>query len=186
LLLTTGVRRSSTSAMWDDIIMVPDGDARVCCLRVCEKGERERFIPLRNELIELLRAHRTDRERLMAQGVVASSLANPLIGTLARSLRGDCGSGALSASGVHRVLKAFFARASLYACDEQVAHDLVRASAHWGRHTFAHQALRASGNDLTVVQALLGHSSISTTGQYVKAAIRSRASAIQAMEVTKL
>ena len=60
--------------------------------------------------------------------------------------------------------------------------DFKKASAHWLRHTFAHQSLQASGKDLAVVQQLLGHADISTTGIYIKADMSSRVSAVLGVE----
>ena len=128
----SAVGNMQDAATCDNLVMVPDGDTRVRCLRVCEKGERERFIPLRDELLRLLEAHRLDRERLIVEGVLRACEPASLIGVLAEPLRGGANpaTGVLSASGVHRVLKAFFVRAADHACDEHVANDLLRASAH--------------------------------------------------------
>lgn len=190
LLMSTGIRLSSTKATWADLVMVPNEDGFIRCLRVCEKGERERFIPIREELFSLLLEHKADRERLAAVGVVAALDAGvdaPLIGTLSKPIAGQHRDDAsLSASGVHRVLKEFFAQTAAFATSSHVQEHLLKASAHWGRHTFAHGALKASDNDLAVVQALLGHASISTTGLYVKAAIGSRAQTIQRMALASL
>ena len=84
----------------------------------------------------------------------------------------------LSTAGMYSVLKSFFTRvAKLHA----VHADFAKASAHWMRHTFAHQVLAATDNDLAVVQQLLGHSTIQTTAIYVKASVESRTKAINAM-----
>lgn len=81
-------------------------------------------------------------------------------------------SGALSAQRLHGILKGFFRHVQ----DHEAAKntDFTKASAHWLRHTFAHQTLQASGKNLTVVQQLPGHADISTTAIYVKADMSSR------------
>lgn len=87
--------------------------------------------------------------------------------------------GALSASALYTLLKKFFGECSATAGEDPLDKNSVfhRASTHWLRHTFAHHALAASGKDLTVVQALLGHKSITTTAIYVKADLAQRKAA---------
>ena len=88
--------------------------------------------------------------------------------------------GHLSAAGLHRVLKSFF-RAVAKECAPHVAESFEQASCHWLRHTFAHDVLKASGNDLTVTQQLLAHKNLSTTGLYLKADMSSRIAAVKAL-----
>ncbi len=80
--------------------------------------------------------------------------------------------GALSAQRLHGILKGFFRHVQNHEAAKNT--DFAKASAHWMRHTFAHQTLQASGKNLTVVQQLLGHADISTTAIYVKADMSSR------------
>lgn len=75
--------------------------------------------------------------------------------------------GGLSSAGIYAVLRAFFKKCA--ANDVRSDSAFKRASTHWLRHTFAHHALKSSGKDLTVVQALLGHDAITTTAIYLKA-----------------
>ena len=72
--------------------------------------------------------------------------------------------GGLSAAGMYSVLKSFFRKCATNAGQDN--SDFTKASAHWLRHTFAHQALDAAQNDLGVVQQLLGNASITTTSTY--------------------
>ena len=58
-----------------------------------------------------------------------------------------------------------------------------RASLHWMRHTFAHQVLAATSNDLAVTQQLLGHSSIAVTSVYVKANMQQRIDAVKKVNI---
>lgn len=59
--------------------------------------------------------------------------------------------------------------------------DFLKASAHWLRHTFAHQALAGSDRDLAAVQQILGHADIGTTGIYVKADLADRVAAVEGL-----
>lgn len=95
--------------------------------------------------------------------------------------------GALSAAAIYEVLKSFFRKCSDLAGEshKDLNTPFKRASVHWLRHTFAHNALRASGKDLELVKSLLGHKSINTTALYVKAEMAQRAAAINAMKTPK-
>lgn len=64
----------------------------------------------------------------------------------------------LGPSGLHRVIKAAAARASLS----------LDVSAHWLRHAHASHALDR-GASIRLVQATLGHASVGTTGRYLNA-----------------
>jgi site-specific recombinase XerD len=66
--------------------------------------------------------------------------------------------GALYASQVHRIVKAAAARAGLAA----------EVSAHWLRNAHASHSLDR-GAPIHLVQATLGHASVSTTGRYLHA-----------------
>lgn len=74
------------------------------------------------------------------------------------------------AQAIHEDLQRLFERVAqrLDATSPTDAQQLRRASAHWLRHTSASHAV-AVGVPLDVVGALLGHSSLSTTSQYVHA-----------------
>ena len=96
-------------------------------------------------------------------------------------VRKDNEDGRLAARSVHSMLAAFFAKCELHA---GAAADMVafgEASAHWLRHTFAKDALKASGNQLASVQQLLGHASISTTGVYLRANTDDRFAAVKSI-----
>ena len=91
--------------------------------------------------------------------------------------------GGLSASAMYSLLKSFFRECAALAGEDLGAKGAMRgtflkASTHWLRHTFAHHALKSSDKDLTVVQALMGHASITTTAIYIKADLGSRVAAI--------
>ncbi|WP_040327533.1 tyrosine-type recombinase/integrase [Acidovorax delafieldii] len=95
--------------------------------------------------------------------------------------------GALSAAAIYRLLKSFFQKCSVIAGEslKDESSPFKRASTHWLRHTFAHNALRASGKDLELVKTILGHQSITTTALYVKAEMSQRAATINMMTPPK-
>lgn len=181
LATTTGVRISEAVRLWRDVQPVDCDGQPVVCLRVMGKGGRERLLPLKPSTVAALEAHREDRNALVADGVLSPLPAAqvPLISTIARApgRAGQC-DGALSAAGLHRALKRFFQEVAAQATDAHARAAFQQASFHFLRHTFAHQVLKASGQDLPVTQQLLGHASLATTGIYVKANLRDRARAI--------
>lgn len=111
------------------------------------------------------------------------ALSNEVLGVRKESKYTVNPCGALSSAAIYSILKAFFRRCAVRAGEKLGdRHGIFnRASTHWLRHTFAHHALKSSGKDLSVVQALLGHKSISTTGLYVKADMTARVEAVNAI-----
>ncbi|WP_169737781.1 tyrosine-type recombinase/integrase [Curvibacter gracilis] len=89
--------------------------------------------------------------------------------------------GGLSVQLVYLILKEFFKQCSNEA-KESVTDDMAtfkRASTHWLRHTFAHHLLKETDRDLALVQAVLGHKSITTTAIYVKADLEARVKGVK-------
>ena len=78
--------------------------------------------------------------------------------------------GSLSSGRIYGVLKDFFVQCANRAGAEN--SDFMAASTHWLRHTSAHDSLQASGNDVHMVQQLLGHSDINTTTMYLPQDVR--------------
>lgn len=204
LLQTAGLRRAEAVNMtWGHIerVRLDNLDSDIWALRFAGKGNRERMVPLKPETLQALEAHYQDRLALIESGALASYAQMdkkdcPLLGVLDERLAlgndgtvGDLASnarreanptGALSAARLHGVLKNFFRQVQQQPGAGDT--DFLKASAHWLRHTFAHQSLRSSGKDLAVVQQLLGHADISTTGIYVKADMASRVAAVLGVE----
>ena len=204
LLQTGGLRRGeATRVTWGQIerVRLDNMESDIWALRFKGKGGRERTVPLKPETLDALEIHYQDRLQLI-QSLELSAYAGlskeetPLLSILDERLamgskgrNGDMPSsarreknetGALSDARLHGILKVFF-KAVERRCGDSSA-DFKKASAHWLRHTFAHQSLQASGKDLAVVQQLLGHADISTTGIYIKADMSSRVSAVLGVE----
>lgn len=204
LLQTAGLRRSEAVNMtWGHIerVRLDNMESDIWALRFAGKGNRERMVPLKPETLQALEVHYQDRLALIESGALASYADMekkdcPLLGVLDERLaQGNAGTlgdlasnarretnatGALSAARLHGVLKNFFRQVQQQPGAGDT--DFLKASAHWLRHTFAHQSLRSSGKDLAVVQQLLGHADISTTGIYVKADMASRVAAVLGVE----
>ncbi len=187
LLLSAGLRREElVNLRWGHLKPLRiDGDvSEHFGLTVLGKGMKERVVPLRPQAVEALRRHRDDRLQLVALGTVRDVPEDeiPLISSLRSShwSMGATTDGSLSVAGVYSLIKQFFRQMAKQGGGEGLS-DFSQASVHWLRHTFAHQVLAASGNDLPVAQQLLGHASIATTGIYVKADVRQRLQAVLAM-----
>ena len=193
LMMSTGVRIGELGGTWGDVITTranwEEGghseDAQ--CLHVIGKRGKERLLPLKPSVLQMLQRHLDDRRALEQQGVLpALELSKtPLISVVAKPVGPDLAkdNGGLSVAGIHRVIKALCERAAKGCGDARLAAEFRAASAHWMRHTFAHAVLRASGGDLPVTQQLLGHASIATTGIYVKADMGQRLKAVMALPV---
>lgn len=182
LLMSAGLRASETQTSHASIIRLREREhvSENMGLTVIGKGNKERIVPLRVELLESLNQHKAD----LAKVCDTPENQLPLIGTLVKAPckyanQVTMPGSTLSTAGMYSVLKAFFANV---AKQHSVHADFEKASAHWMRHTFAHQVLAATDNNLSIVQQLLGHSSIQTTAIYVKANVESRTRAINAME----
>jgi len=193
VLQTTGLRISELArARWCDLVdlRLESGGAAPSAVRVglkvVGKGNKERIVPLREDAIAALVAHRRDVE--LGMDVESSELRSdpaPLVCSVADApgrrvtpVR-PTEPTALGPAGIHACLKRLFRRAAAHA--GAAAEEVERASAHWWRHTFGHQVLKASGNQLPVVQQLLGHASINTTAIYVKVDFADRAAAVAAL-----
>lgn len=191
LFQATGLRISEMAgARWADLVdlrLDDGGDVAEVIklgLRVIGKGNVERIVPLRSGVIEALANHRVDIAPPHSDESETKSW--PLIAVLRDrpGLPGTTVSDSgqprpLSAAGIHACVKRFFKLAAKSA--DTSADEIEKATAHWWRHTFGHQALKASGGQMRVVQQLLGHASINTTAIYVKADFADRAGTVAGM-----
>ena len=205
LLQTSGMRRNELAeATWAMIenMRIGDQQTQKQAIRIVGKGQRERVIPLLASVIELLERHRQDRLDLGDQGVLQYSQGQapeqmPLIGVLNdhfatsrtppggptmahESPRAINVTGGLSAGRIYALVKRFFDDCAKHAGPEHSSFQ--KASTHWLRHTFGHQALQAAQGDLVVVKDLLGHADISTTTIYTKSELGGRAAVVEAIE----
>lgn len=185
LLESTGLRIGEIPSSWAAVVDKHDAEAgTVKCLCVTGKGGRERLLPLRQEVLDILQVHRADQLGVDIGGALQPSL-HPLIGRIDEPISNTDDSGpALSTERIRAVLKAFFAQVANGTDDLVVAEQIRRATPHYLRHTFAHKVLHATRQDLAVTQQLLGHQSLATTGIYVKAGLARRLDAIGSLELS--
>lgn len=163
LLYLTGMRASEASAATQgDLHAVRDPETQDLryFIRVVGKGDKERSIPASAALLKeresYLRAHSLSES---TQGFAEI----PLIFSTQFLKRFK----KLSRHSLYLILKSIFSGAAdaIGERSPEMAGLLERASTHWLRHTAA-TALLNSGADIRVVQEVLGHASLTTTGIY--------------------
>jgi site-specific recombinase XerD len=205
LLQTAGLRRAEAVGLtWGHVHFMREGldVTQTQGVTFYGKGRKQRTVPLHDAAVAALEAHYEDRLALIAAGrlpLVDAALTRvdtPLLSVLEdRLTRTEAGpgmapqdaprsgnrNGALSASRLYGLLKAFFKKVAERPELANGHADFLKASTHWMRHTFAHQAVKAANGELPVVQALLGHADISTTGIYVKSDDTALADAVRAL-----
>ncbi len=148
LLFSTGMRVSEVVSL-----NLNNVDLERLSIYVCGKGNRERFIPIVCEALEIaLKEHCLERVNAGAE------LCSPLF----INLRGD----RLSDQSIRAILRC---------CALQIRSKHI--TPHMLRHTVATQ-LFEEGVDLRNIQRLLGHSSITTTTIYVQVSERSQRRAL--------
>jgi len=204
LLQTAGLRRMEVVKLqWKHLerVRLDNQESDVWSIRFVGKGGRERVAPLQPVTYAALEDHYQDRLALIDSGALSQYAGQerkdvPLLSVLDERLamgsEGSAGdmpsnarrslnaTGALSAQRLHGILKGFFRHVQSH--DAAKNTDFAKASAHWLRHTFAHQTLQASGKNLPVVQQLLGHADISTTAIYVKADMSARVETVMGVK----
>lgn len=205
LLQTSGLRRSEAAGLtWGQLspIRVDHHISEMLGAKFKGKGGKERTVPIHEETVRALEEHYQDRQALIAAGRLRFLDPNlpraetPLLSVLDdRLTRKTAGpgmtaldaprdgnrTGRLSSARMYGLLKAFFKKVAQRPEMRRGNADFLKASTHWLRHTFAHQALQASKGDLPTVQEILGHKAISTTGIYLKADLSPRAAAVRAI-----
>ena len=130
-------------------------------IEIVGKGSKVRRLPLTTEQIDII------NDALAARGLPDASMTDPETPLLVNLGRGRNSGGPMSRSGLYRVLEGFFERvADEVAVEAPLDAAKLRASStHWLRHTFAVAALKEMS--VNVVQAAMGHASVSTTGRYL-------------------
>ena len=204
LLVSSGIRLDELAkATRADLRLVSlPGLEDTWVLAVTGKRDKQRDVPLANDVVALLDAHAQSFEG--PGGVLADRDALPLIpgtkplvrgltasveqwtrndaGQVAKAAVTGQGGGALSAAGVYAVVKRFMGRAAKTATATGLdAKRFEKASTHWMRHTFVRQAL-VDGAPLEVVSDLAGHASIATTSIYSSQELARKIEAIQGMK----
>lgn len=157
VFLLTGVRRfESWSLMREDIYEAKDG----LWLRVRGKGRVVADIPLPAELLQTLDRYDVARA-LLGHPALSTGPLFPVKDGQARS-----------SSGMYRLVKRIFRLAAENAHPE-IAEQLLSATPHWLRHTYA-QHLVDNGAPLDVVRDNLRHANIATTSKYLRGTRRRR------------
>lgn len=205
LFLQSGLRRSEVNHLTMGTptpIRLRNELSGVMQIKVVGKGGKVREIPILASTIEALEAHYQDRLELVASGKLPAAYGDiprdrtPALSILqvtrkpgiagpgtspADAPRHENPDGRLDSGSIYSILKAFFKKVGQRTDLVLGQADFDRASTHWLRHSFAHRVLQA-GAQLPTVQALLGHSNISTTGIYLEADMADRVCAIEAVK----
>lgn len=196
LLYATGLRRDELfhARMGAIERRVVDGE-RAHLLTVVGKGDKERTIPVPNDVMDMVLLHLADRAPSFNDDFQSKEGRSriPFISVLGKTVKafqiaGDGSQGqerdivfeerqhasvdgALSAAGMsacmHRILRA----CRQPAIDAGLDMDAFeQASLHWMRHSFG-RTMADANIDLRILQQALGHASINTTAHYTKADI---------------
>lgn len=172
LAYATGLRLSElTQATVGDVITVERQGQTQTWLSVLGKGQKLRQVPLPPQTWALLMGYyRTLTGRELRQ----QPAETPLIADLHDSRK------TVTPLAIHKVLKGFFTALAAH-CetdDPEAASQLLKASAHWLRHTHGSVAV-AQNIPLVMIRDNLGHASIATTSQYLHAEADARFKAFE-------
>lgn len=137
LLLGTGIRLSELVGLTLDRVNLHNGDKNI---KVKGKGNKERVIPLTDEVVNTLDKYLTKRPEVESNHLFISRLGNEL-----------------RSRSVYHLVKKYLNAADIK--KEKVA-------VHSLRHTFGALLLK-SGANLVVIQELLGHKKLETTRRYL-------------------
>jgi site-specific recombinase XerD len=176
-LLLTGIRLS-------ELVSLTLGRVRLAArtMRVIGKGNKERETQLDDSLVKVLRTHAVSTYTAILETAAGEPLTSAPVATVASAMEN-----------VNGDLPLFVSRKSRQAlCSRAVQHMLMRTKVaanlpdktihpHMFRHTFAHM-LHQNGSDLLEIQALLGHSSITSSVIYVSSTTAMQRRAIDALQ----
>ena len=160
---TLGMRTSEMiEARADWIVTTRIGLTDRVALAIVGKGAKVRRLPLNARQQEIL------RECFLWRGYPSWKNARATTPILTSLNRGPRPYQALSRSGLYRILTELFEKVAAELDDSHCldAAKLRAASTHWLRHSFAVQALQTT--QVNIVQAAMGHSSVATTGHYLR------------------
>jgi integrase/recombinase XerC len=137
LLYQTGMRRSELLNLKER-----DFNKNSSTIKVLGKGNKERIIPVNNQLISLVDEYISEKKRLFAE---------PLAPVLLVSKKGK----QLDPKYIYNIVKKYLGQVST----------IQRKSPHVLRHTFATH-LTNNGAEINAIKELLGHSSLAATQIY--------------------
>jgi len=148
LLLSTGIRRSEAVTITLDDLNLEERQ-----LLIRGKGDKERVVPLTDQVVEAIQAYLPHRTKTESRHLFVSAWKG-------RPIHGRC---------INRMLKIVVGKAGL-AGQGITPHKL--------RHTFATHLIR-NGVDIRTVQELMGHSELETTAKYLHSDTRTKQTAVE-------
>lgn len=170
-----------------DLASLRIDDQRGWRLRVVGKGSKTRTLPLPTPAVDALvrYAAACDIDEARLRILAAARRREPLLRVHSNRARVNGKTGPqepvrLGYRGLYAALTKFMkgCGALLAISDPEAARRLDEGSTHWLRHTFATLMLE-SGEKLNVVQAMLDHADLATTGRYVRAKQRTMQDAVE-------
>lgn len=171
--LGTGFRLFELAgAKFGDIGRSPDPQNPHFVIHVVGKGRTEAYIPIADFVLQKL------NEYIRVRSDYENWTECPDDWYLIDSL--DAKGSGLGRYRLYEILKHHFMRASNNTEDLFDKDALSSASTHWLRHTCGTHLIK-SGADLPMVQSILRHADISTSGQYLHADKSARATALNKM-----
>jgi len=147
LLLSTGIRRSEAVGITLDDLNLEERQ-----LLIRGKGDKERVVPLTDQVVEAIQAYLPHRTKTQSRHLFVSAWKG-------HPIHGRC---------INRMLKIVIQKAGL-AGQGITPHKL--------RHTFATHLIR-NGVDIRTVQELMGHSELETTAKYLHSDTRTKQAAV--------
>lgn len=155
-----------TGARVQEIVDLRVSDIRLTApphVKLVGKGRKARLVPLLSRTVELL-------ERYISESNLRDLMHQ------SRHLFVNCHGVALSRSGIRYILKKYAIRPE----DSSIGWP-DRISPHTLRHSKAMHLLQAE-NPLPIIQAILGHEDIKTTGMYARADMTMKRKAMEKLE----
>jgi site-specific recombinase XerD len=147
LLLSTGIRRSEAVG-----VTLDDLDLENRQLLIHGKGDKERMVPLAEQVVEAIEAYLPHRVETQSRHLFVSAY----------------GGHSLAGRVVNRMLNNVIRKAGLQG---------QGITPHKLRHTFATHLIR-NGVDVRTVQELLGHADLQTTARYLHSDTRTKQAAV--------
>jgi len=147
LLLSTGIRRSEAVGITLDDLNLEERQ-----LLIRGKGDKERVVPLTDQVVEAIQAYLPHRTKTESRHLFVSAWKG-------EPIHGRC---------INRMLQIVIQKAGLGG---------QGITPHKLRHTFATHLIR-NGVDIRTVQELMGHSELETTAKYLHSDTRTKQAAV--------